>query len=89
MRKTLFSYNNELVSHGSRIKEELVAPLVAHLEVRDELDLLTTLTDSECVDLAVERDLVSDIARSHFIPDLDYMRTQEPHRSFRGFLKEH
>jgi hypothetical protein len=82
LRKVLFPYNNEKVSHGSVLKAELVQPLLAILG-DEAAAALTRINEVEMLDLAEAHGIIAAESRERYLPELDYMETHEPENSFR------
>jgi hypothetical protein len=88
MKKTIFPYNNLLISQGHKIKNEIVIPLFEKLQRAHQCDVLTQLTDQECLRLAAEEGVISRDCYQQFRPKLDYMEEIEPEMSFRAFRRK-
>jgi hypothetical protein len=82
MRKCLFPYNNEKVSHGSLLKTKLVKPLIASLQGNINA-ILTTIDEPALLTLALNLGVIDQCDISLFFPDVDYVTNAEPDRSFR------
>ncbi len=82
MRKRLFPYNNEKVSHGSLLKTKLVQPLIASLPGNINA-IFTTIDEVELLTLAVKIGVIDHSDSSLFFPCIDYVSQAEPDWSFR------
>lgn len=83
LRSILFPYNNEKISHGSKIRNELIDPLRRILG-NDAIRAFTTITEDELVRMATENGLIGPEGYRDYIPDLDYLMNHEPENSFRN-----
>ena len=82
MRGVLFPYNNEKISRGSLLKEQLVRPMLSRLG-DGAATLLTRWTDRDFLErAAVELALAPD-ELERFYPDIDYVQREEPQNGFR------
>ncbi|MBN1123086.1 MAG: hypothetical protein JXJ17_18580 [Anaerolineae bacterium] len=82
MIKKIFTYNNEKVSHGSRLKSELIVPLCNTLG-SDAIAVLTTIDEPGVLELAKELGLLKKQNISDYLPSLNYVTEHEPNLSFR------
>ncbi len=85
LRTVIFPYNNERISRGQVIKDRLILPLIEILGASASR-MLTGLTDQGCFLNAVRRSVVAFEDRDLFLPNLDYMATEEPENSFYQYL---
>jgi len=77
---TLFAYNNEKVSRGALLRENLVLPMLAAGVVN--LDM-TEISETELVSLAVSLEILPADTALRLVPEIDYIMHHEPTRSFR------
>jgi len=87
MRGILFPYNNEKISHGSLIKEEMIKPMVLALG-REAQSILTSIDEPQAIRIAIDRGIVGETSAGKFFPSLDYVQENEPNLSFRGPLEK-
>lgn len=87
MRSVVFPYNNLKISHGQEIKDNLAKPLIAILRKENAIDELTRITDAQCLELAVDKGVISKTSRESFRPSLDYMMEMEQESTFSCFMK--
>ena len=83
LRRVLFPYNNEKVSHGPLLRAELVEPLLIILGDAAAATF-TKVNEVEMLDLAEDHGIVDAKSRERYLPELDYMETCEPEHSFRN-----
>lgn len=78
----LFIYNNEKISHGSRLRAAIVQPLLATLGANTPR-VLTTIDEADIFTWAVRNGIIREEAASQYFPDLDYIAKYEPALLFR------
>lgn len=85
MRNVIFPYNNEKISHGTRIKDELVLPMVQRLG-DSATARLTKMTDAQMVCEAITQGLIGEEDKERYVPNLNYMKLNEPDNTFTNYL---
>jgi hypothetical protein len=84
MRNVIFPYNNEKISHGTRIKEELVLPMIQRLG-DSAAARLTKMTDAQMIDEAITQGLIGEEDKERYVPNLNYMKLNEPDNTFTNY----
>jgi hypothetical protein len=83
LKQVLFPYNNEKIAHGTRLKEELIVPLLGVLGDHAVVTL-TTIDEAGVIGLARSAGIIDAGSEHRYLPDLDYMAAREPENSFRS-----
>jgi hypothetical protein len=82
MRNELFLYNNEKISHGSLLFNEIILPLSKKLG-SSMSSILTSIDEPQLVKMALELKIISDEDNTKYLPTLDFVEKYEPQNSFR------
>ena len=82
MRKKLFAYNNDKISHGARIRQEIIDPLYKKLG-SNATSILTTIDETQALKMAENEGILKEYDETRYYPTLDFVTTQEPENSFR------
>ncbi len=88
MRELIFPINNLGVSRGKFIQTELMVPLHLRLLESSTVDCLTSITDRECLDLALNFDLFPVSWRKRFYPDISYFSREGGGRRFVDYVEK-
>jgi hypothetical protein len=82
MKNELFLYNNEKISHGSVLFNEIITPL--YKKMGSSLSsTLTAINETQTIELAHKLNILEGLDDSRYLPTLDYVAKYEPQNSFR------
>ena len=87
MRTVIFPYNNDKISRGACIRNELIIPLLPRLG-KQLPQFMTRATDESLLAFAIECSILKQECREQLMPDLDYMEREEPENTLTAFLRE-
>jgi len=85
LKLKLFAYNNEKVSRGSKLRGELIKPLLEVLGDNAPY-VLTTINEEELLDLAIQKGVIQAGSISQYLPNIDYISNSEPELYFQYVL---